>query len=94
MREKNHFLKQKYLRREKEKESKRKSGISEAAERFSSVVAVRRFVCLVVRTPNPISVFEDVEFWSFCAKNCVFVTDKRAVFCIDETFTAQLLICY
>ncbi|KAI0519630.1 hypothetical protein KFK09_007084 [Dendrobium nobile] len=48
--------------REKEKEKRRKGLVSEAAERFSSVDAVERFVCLEVRNPNPISDFEDFVF--------------------------------
>ncbi|KAI0491837.1 hypothetical protein KFK09_026098 [Dendrobium nobile] len=45
--------------REREKE-KEKSSISRPAERFSSFVAVGWFVYLAVRTPNPVSVFEDI----------------------------------
>ncbi|PKU63673.1 Protein argonaute 13 [Dendrobium catenatum] len=45
--------------REKEKEKRRKGLVSEAAERFSSVDAIERFVRLEIRNPNPISDFED-----------------------------------
>ncbi|KAI0531106.1 hypothetical protein KFK09_000658 [Dendrobium nobile] len=45
----NIFIKTKYLRREKEKKSKGKSWISEAAERFLSVAVVGRIVYLAVR---------------------------------------------
>ncbi|PKU61487.1 hypothetical protein MA16_Dca027776 [Dendrobium catenatum] len=72
----------------REKERERKGLVSEAAERFSSVDAVGRIVCLEVRNPNHISDFEDFVFWYFSAQFCVSVTEKRAYLCINETFTA------
>ncbi|KAI0493401.1 hypothetical protein KFK09_023517 [Dendrobium nobile] len=47
--------------REREKE-KEESLVLEPVERFSSDAAVGKSEDLVVRTPNPVSVFKDVVF--------------------------------